>query len=522
MPHDTVCVFDSSYPSVDIALPIDERRHHVIVSRRRIEPPPGHTCLRIENESGMASIWRNFRTLRRALGTESTGECIVIAAPAVRPEELLLNVAYAIWLRRSPVLFDGVSFHSMMPFWGRLLKGLAVRLMPRVFAAAKLRMKITEFNFRVRSAPDAKTEEGKLFGLFGWARSFSLPLDRITLEADRGSVYGSKTRGWYLPAYSSRLQRYDVQTTRHRLRAVMLHVEKLEFEVSSLFKDGKILDYPYMLGPARKHHLYPVRCRENVKRTDRAINLLAYTSTYYHWLIEGVPRILDVIDDGFDFDKYPLILPPLEPFQRELLKVLDIDPDSQVIPIGIGDWCHVGECIFPTANFPFASVEIEDPSGQPNRALLLRIRERLLERPALRGRNAGRSLPKRIYVSRARAARRKLTEENEAAVTAMLESAGFQRVFLEDLSWPDQVRTLSNSELIVGVHGAGLANMLFGEPKALLEFHNPLEARPYFAVMARELDVEYSYLIGSLRGTSASYDNIEIDLRLLSEWLSRQ
>ncbi len=522
MDYDVVCVFDSSYPSIDVALPIDDRIPHIIVSNRRIEAPPGHTCLRLERESRLISILKNFRTVRGAVRTRKSVACTVIAAPGLRPAQLVLNVLYARSLSKHIVLFDGSTYRSVSSFRARLVKGALAGLAPRFISRLKLWWKTARFASLVRTLPGADTKEGRLFGLYSKMRSFSLPLDEVAFEDDTASLYGSDSRGWYLPAYSSRRQRYQVKTTRHHLRDVSLHVERINgFELSCLFKDGRLLDYPYMLGPARDRHLYPVTMRDSVKTAERGINLLAYTSTYYHWLIEGVPRILDVIDDGFDFDEYPLLLPVLEPFQRQLLEVLGIDPNRQVITVGIGEWCHVGHCILPTANFPFASPEIEDPSGQPDRSLLLRIRERLLQRLEP-GRIEEHASPTKLYISRAKAGRRKFTADTENAVTSMLESSGFVRVFLEDLSWADQVRLIARAQNVVGMHGAGLTNILFANPTALLEFHNPLEARPYFAVMARELGIRYSYIIGSLAGSSPNFDNITIDLESLSRWLDKQ
>lgn len=520
MPYDAVFVFDSSYPSVDIAVPIDDERPHVIVSNRRIEPPPGHSCLLLDKEANLASIFRNLRSLRIAW-TDAKGEkCIVIAAIGVRPEQLLLNTIYAFFLSRNVALFDGSRHRSILPFWQRLLKGAFVHPVRRLLGGLKLKLATARFKRRVRTLPAYLTREGRLFGLYTSSHSFSLPPDKVTLLPDGRSLYGNSTREWYLPAFSNRRQRYSVQTTRHRLCDVTLHVEKANgLEVSSLFKDGRILDCPYMLGSARSHYRYPVSTRGTIKTIARGINLLAYVSGYYHWLIEGVPRILDLIDDGLDFDQYPLLMPPLDLFQRQTLEVLGIIPDRHVITVEVGDWCHVGECIFPTPNFPFGWQEIEDPSGQPDYALLTRIRARLMEcitlvTPAIP------NPPKKLYISRAKARARKFAVETEAAVSSVLEGADFQTVYLEDLPWPAQVRLVAGAECIAGLHGAGLTNILFANAKTLLEFHNPLETRAYFAVMARELDIRYTSIIGALQGYSPKFNNITIDLQTLTKMVA--
>lgn len=510
---ETVFVFDSSYPSVDVALPICDETPHLIVSNRRIEPPPGHKCLQLGEETSFASIFRNFQSLRAARPKTAEVRSIVVAAPRVRAEQLVLNTMYAICISGDISFYDGASFRSKRRSLGKLLKAAVRVLAGSMLGGIRRRLKTIKFNRSVRTMPDYPTREGSLFGLYTSDRSFSLPPDKVILKEDINSIYGNRTRGYYLPAFSNRLQRYEVETTRHRMSNVTLHVETVNgSEVSSLFKDDRILDYPYMLGRARPLSSYAVSSRLRVKTVERGISLLAYTSGYYHWLLEGVPRILDVIDDGFDFDQYPLILPPLAPFQRQLLELLGIEPDRQVITVAEGEWCHVDECIFPTAYFPFGDPDLEDPSGQPDRSLLLRVRERLLERlppPAPKALASS----KRLYISRAAAAKRKFTAEAESAVSAVLKSAGFERVCLEDHPWPAQVQLVAGAEFIVGLHGAGLTNMVFARnAKSLLEFHNPLEARPYFAVMSRELNIQYAYIIGALKGKATNFDNITIDV----------
>jgi capsular polysaccharide biosynthesis protein len=274
--------------------------------------------------------------------------------------------------------------------------------------------------------------------------------------------------------------------------------------------DGHMLDYPYLLMRTRQNSRYLVSTRNESKSIKRGIDLLCYTSGYYHWLLEGVPRILDLIDDGIDFDHYPLVLPPLEPYQRELLQVFGISPDSQVVTVGKNDWCHVEDCIFPTAYFPFAAPELDDPSGQPDGSLLRRIRDRVMERLPRLPVDSTYS-PKRIYISRAKARWRRLTDQSEGDVRSVLEARGFETVFLEDMAWTEQVLLLSGAEFIAGLHGAGLANILFAKAGTLLELHNPLEARSYFALMARELNMRYAYIIGTLGGCSKKFNNIVVD-----------
>ena len=66
---------------------------------------------------------------------------------------------------------------------------------------------------------------------------------------------------------------------------------------------------------------------------------------------------------------------------------------------------------------------------------------------------------RRVYVSRARAGRRRLLSEE--AVWAVLEPAGFERVVMEDLAFEAQVALMQETAALVAPHGAGLTNMMF-------------------------------------------------------------
>lgn len=84
---------------------------------------------------------------------------------------------------------------------------------------------------------------------------------------------------------------------------------------------------------------------------------------------------------------------------------------------------------------------------------------------------------RRIYISRARAARRKLL--NEKDVWPLLEEMGFEKVFMEELNFSEQVKLMQQSDIVVAPHGAAITNVLFCQPGthvveiADLSFPNP-------------------------------------------------
>lgn len=73
-----------------------------------------------------------------------------------------------------------------------------------------------------------------------------------------------------------------------------------------------------------------------------------------------------------------------------------------------------------------------------------------------------RDVPERLYVSRRRAKRRRLLNEDE--VTALVEAQGFTSVTLEDLPMREQMDLFAGASVIVAQHGAGLTNLIHARP----------------------------------------------------------
>jgi capsular polysaccharide biosynthesis protein len=96
----------------------------------------------------------------------------------------------------------------------------------------------------------------------------------------------------------------------------------------------------------------------------------------------------------------------------------------------------------------------------------------------------------RIYISRQRAARRRVINEDE--IWRALEAEGFVRVFLEELAWADQIAVMRLARVVVAVHGAGLANLLFCAPGTrVVEMVNQAYFNPVFWRLSAVCGLDY-------------------------------
>ena len=95
----------------------------------------------------------------------------------------------------------------------------------------------------------------------------------------------------------------------------------------------------------------------------------------------------------------------------------------------------------------------------------------------------------KIYVSRRFASR---SPRGERELEQFLERVGFKTVFAEHLSLRDQIETFNSASVIIGPHGAGLSNIVFGQPGAtVIELLDERWPNHCFEILAAECSLEF-------------------------------
>lgn len=106
---------------------------------------------------------------------------------------------------------------------------------------------------------------------------------------------------------------------------------------------------------------------------------------------------------------------------------------------------------------------------------------------------------RRIFITRS--PKRLRFIENIAEIEAICKEYGFEIVDFDTIALSQQVRLLSESRYVIGIHGAGLVNMMFrgARPMSLLEILPPGEYYPFhYMLMAAQLGYKYDGLIGDV------------------------
>ncbi len=177
-----------------------------------------------------------------------------------------------------------------------------------------------------------------------------------------------------------------------------------------------------------------------------------YLATWYHWLIEHLPR-LHLLWTFSELRGLPVVtVAPVSEAQRQSLEILGLKPPRLLaLPAGDGP-------VRPEVTYLPAPIGVRS-SVSPEAVDWMAAT--VLERLGLHRTDS----QKMIYVRRNTPPR---GLHNDAELSATLAAAGFEIVAPETLSFADQVRCYRQARVVVSPHGAGLANTIFCRPDTVV------------------------------------------------------
>jgi hypothetical protein len=108
----------------------------------------------------------------------------------------------------------------------------------------------------------------------------------------------------------------------------------------------------------------------------------------------------------------------------------------------------------------------------------------------------------RLYVGRDDANRRHLQNQGELLEQVLL-PLGFEHVNWDGRSIREQAALFANADIVVGLNGAALTNLVFCKPGTrVLVLHHPGKLSRYFYELCHTLDLDYYYLVGETTTTT--------------------
>lgn len=219
-----------------------------------------------------------------------------------------------------------------------------------------------------------------------------------------------------------------------------------------------------------------------------------------HWVIDGVSRLFLVLKFYSIHDIDYVVVPKFKyGFQSESLIKLGISPEK-IVELDVLE-CVSCENLIATTK-PRGSGSSIVPGW-----LIDGYRNALLTEPSTM--LAG----KRIYITRRDAKKRRFVNEDE--IVNCLEQLGFQVVEASSFNFEEKIKLFSDAEVVVGLTGAGLTNLLFCNRKAaVLELFPETFVSYFYASICSYLGLNYQSIIIKSDSLSGNLDKYHGDLYL--------
>jgi tetratricopeptide (TPR) repeat protein len=232
---------------------------------------------------------------------------------------------------------------------------------------------------------------------------------------------------------------------------------------------------------------------------------------YFHWMFDMITRLHLLSKNGFNLEKIDkfVVNSYQKNYETETLTRLGIPP-SKIIESSTFPYIQAKTLLVP-------SISVQWPF------MLSQWGCDFLKKSFLpEGSGSLSDKPQRIYISREKAAHRRVL--NEDKMINLLEKYGFKSVTLENLSVSEQAAYLGAAKVIVAPHGGGLTNLVFCQSGTkVLELFPPCYLPSFYWVISNLCQLEHYHLIGEILETEMEKapvaQNLQVNLTELQSLL---
>lgn len=240
------------------------------------------------------------------------------------------------------------------------------------------------------------------------------------------------------------------------------------------------------------------------QRIDGTLAIMHQSSNYFHYLVESVSSMLQIIHSGLRVDYY--VLDTSTPFAREMIEILQI-PREKILSPKPHRLLRADSLLLPTLTADVETIEYRDRLLFAHAlSLPLNIRDfyASLSTPTsyMSASHTPTSCPTRkVFLTRPMDSNRNI--ENLQEVQAVFGEFGYEIVLPDNLSLREQIALMRECKIIASMHGAGLANVLFAPSGAVVfeifsEYYH--DFGPQMCALLRKH--RYMYMVGKTRDTS--------------------
>lgn len=211
-------------------------------------------------------------------------------------------------------------------------------------------------------------------------------------------------------------------------------------------------------------------------------------NNYCHWTLDWVPRLL-LMSEYYRNPDWVCTSTYTSHYHDQFFRSCDLLPSSGWLrDLGM-HWLKFDEIVMVSNS----SIGATHPCFRGNTEvmkLLNKAGDKLVARDGLL---PNQKTKRRIYVSRADVGGRNIVNNDE--FLKILKEYDIEAVTLTNVSLPEQIKIFRNCELAIGVHGAGLTNIVFMEKGSnVVEIFNSQFGTNAYAIIAKQRKINYYYM----------------------------
>ena len=181
-------------------------------------------------------------------------------------------------------------------------------------------------------------------------------------------------------------------------------------------------------------------------------------NNYAHWLFDIVPK-MKILSEAYNLKKIDYFyFSKLNSFQKATFKILKLN-SNKIIDSKINKHCLLDNLIFCSHPNYFKGTFSTAQNNLP-RWIVNFLRKRFLKNSAKKIKNFN-----KIYIDRSDSQFNHCRIVNDSEIKNYLRKEGFKIVKLSKFSFKKQISIFKNCNIVIGPHGAGMANLIFCKRK---------------------------------------------------------
>ncbi len=240
-------------------------------------------------------------------------------------------------------------------------------------------------------------------------------------------------------------------------------------------------------------------------------------NNYFHWTMESLFRIL-VIYENPAFQEYNVLIKDGgSRFMFDSLQFLFQLPKERIITKRLLENIKADKAM--VVSFPHIRDERTEMTNTYYPYLIRKFNQLAHKRLQENIKNIKTNMPKNILVSRKNAIERRIVNEDD--FLQKLKKFDFNAVYLEELTFVEQVSLFYGAENVIVLHGAGITNIIYGKNPLLIElFPKERKIRDafYFAQITSALQFKHEVIFYNSYNTE---QDVLIDDEMFNKIISK-